>query len=236
MSGTVSAQRPLVALTSYLEKAKWNVWEAVPAALLPWAYVQQVTDAGGVPILLPPEPATVHDVLDRVDALLLTGGPDVDPARYGEERGPNTQRPRVTRDETELAALAAAEERGMPVLAICRGIQLLNVARGGTLHQHLPDHAPKVAGQYDTNQIRVTAGTKLAGALGESATVLCAHHQALARVGHGLETVAWAEDGTIEGVEDPSFPFLVGIQSHPEELPESRALFESFVRAAASSA
>lgn len=224
--------RPLIALTSYLEKAKWNVWDGVPAALLPWTYVQQVTDAGGVPILLPPEPATVGDVLERVDALLLTGGPDVDPARYGEERGPNTQRPRVSRDETELVALAAAEERGIPVLAICRGVQLLNVARGGTLHQHLPQHAPKVAGQYDANRIRIAAGTRLAEALGESASVLCAHHQALARVGRGLETVAWAEDGTVEGVEDPSRPYLVGIQSHPEEQPESRALFESFVRAA----
>jgi putative glutamine amidotransferase len=220
-------------LTSYLEKAKWNAWDSVPAALLPWAYVRQVTDAGGVPILLPPEPSTVDEVLDRVDALLLTGGPDVDPARYGEQRGPNTQRPRVSRDETELAALAAAAQRGIPVLAICRGVQLLNVARGGSLHQDLPDHAPKVLGQYDTNQIQIDPASLLAAALGESAGVLCAHHQAIDRVGQGLRVVATATDGIVEGVEDPSAPFLVGIQSHPEELPESRALFEAFVRAAA---
>jgi putative glutamine amidotransferase len=223
--------RPLIALTSYLEPAKWNVWDKVPAALLPWTYVQQVIDAGGAPILLPPEPSTVRDVMARVDGLLLTGGPDVDPARYGAERDPATQRPRESRDESELLALATAQEMGIPVLAICRGLQLLNVARGGTLHQHLPEHAPKVPGTYDTNKIRITPGTRLAAALGEDATVLCAHHQAIDRAGQGLDVVAWSPDGVIEGVEDPSGPFLVGIQPHPEELSESLPLFEAFVAA-----
>lgn len=223
--------RPLIALTSYLESAKWNVWDRVPAALLPWTYVQQVIDAGGAPILLPPEPLTVGDVMPKVDGLVLTGGPDVDPARYGQERDPATQRPRESRDESELIALATAQERGTPVLAICRGVQLLNVARGGTLHQHLPGHAPKVPGAYDTNQIRITPGTRLATTLGEHASVLCAHHQAIDRVGEGLNVVAWSHDGVIEGVEDPSAPFLVGIQPHPEELPASLALFEAFVTA-----
>lgn len=229
------ASRPVVGLTCYLEKARWNVWDRVPAALLPWTYVQQVIDAGGVPMLLPPEPATVRAAMNRVDALLLTGGPDVDPARYGQERGPYTQRPRTSRDDSELAALVAAEDRGIPILAICRGAQLLNVARGGTLHQHLPDHAPKVVGQYDSNTIRIIPGTRLAEALGESAAVLCAHHQAVDQVGRGLEVVARAADGTIEGVEDPSRPFLVGIQPHPEEQPEAQALFAALVRAATAS-
>lgn len=232
----MTARRPLIALTSYLESAKWNVWDKVPAALLPWTYVRQVIDAGGAPILLPPEPSTVLDVMSRVDGLMLTGGPDVDPGRYGEERGSFTQRPRVSRDETELAALAAAQRRGIPVLAICRGVQLLNVARGGTLHQHLPDHAPKVPGTYDSNQIRIDAGSTLAAALGEEAGMLCAHHQAIDRVGDGLEVVARAADGVIEGVEDPSVPFLVGIQSHPEELPASLPLFRAFVTACRSGA
>jgi putative glutamine amidotransferase len=221
-----------VALTSYKEKAKWNAWDRVPAALLPWTYVQQVIDAGGVPILLPPEPSTAVEIIEAVDALMLTGGPDVNPELYGEQRGPDTQYPRASRDETELAALAAAQDRGLPILAICRGVQLLNVARGGTLHQHLPDHAPKVLGQYDTNTIRIEPGTKLAAALGETATVLCAHHQAIKQVGEGLTPVAWSPDGTVEGVEDPSQPWLVGIQPHPEELAESLPLFEAFVRAA----
>jgi len=231
VSAPAPSGRPLIALTSYLESAKWNVWDKVPAALLPWTYVQQVIDAGGAPILLPPEASTVRDVLSKVDGLLLTGGPDVDPARYGQERGPSTQRPRESRDEAELEALAVARELGMPVLAICRGLQLLNVARGGTLHQHLPEHAPKVAGTYDTNKIRITPGTRLAAALGEEATVLCAHHQAIDRVGDGLEVVAWSPDGVVEGVEDRSGPFLVGIQPHPEELAESLPLFQAFVDA-----
>ncbi len=116
------------------------------------------------------------------------------------------------------------------MLAICRGAQLLSVARGGSLHQHLPAHAPRVAGQYDTNQIRIRPGSRLAAALGESATVLCAHHQGIDRVGSGLEAVAWAPDGTIEGIEDTSAPFVVGVQSHPEECPDAHALFEAFVR------
>ena len=224
--------RPLVALTSYHEPAKWGVWDQVPAALLPWAYVRQVADAGGAPILLPPEPSSVPDVVARVDALLLTGGPDVDPARYGAPRDPATQPARPGRDESELTALAVAEERGIPVLAICRGVQLLNVSRGGTLHQHLPAHAPRTPGRYDTHQIRIAAGTRLAAALGESATLLCAHHQGIDQVGTGLKAVAWAEDGTIEGTEDPSAPFLVGVQSHPEEGEDTAALFAAFVAAA----
>jgi putative glutamine amidotransferase len=232
VTATGAGPRPLVALTSYHEPAKWGVWDQVPAALLPWAYVRQIADAGGAPILLPPEPSAVPDVLARVDALLLTGGPDVDPARYGASRDPATQPARPARDESELTALAVAEERGIPVLAICRGIQLLNVARGGSLHQHLPAHAPRTPGRYDSTQIRIAAGTRMAAALGESVTLLCAHHQGIDQVGTGLKAVAWAEDGTIEGTEDPSAPFLVGVQSHPEEGPDTAALFAAFVAAA----
>jgi putative glutamine amidotransferase len=224
--------RPLVALSAYLEPARWNVWDQVPAALLPWTYVQQVVAAGGAPVLLPPEPATVADVLERVDALLLTGGPDVDPARYGAERHPETQEPRAGRDTAELAALAAAERRGIPVLAICRGLQLLNTARGGTLHQHLAEHAPRVAGTYDPRTIRVDPGSRLSDALGGSVDVLCAHHQGVDRLGAGLVATAWAEDGVLEGAEDPSAGFLVGVQSHPEEGPDTGALFAAFVAAA----
>ncbi len=229
---TRAGDRPLVALTSYLEPAKWGVWDEVPAALLPWTYVHQVSDAGGLPVLLPPEPSTVPEVLARVDALLLTGGPDIDPSRYGAPRDPATQPARSSRDESELAALAAAEQRGIPVLAICRGAQLLNVARGGTLHQHLPEHAPRVPGRYDSTRVRINPGTRMAAALGESSTLLCAHHQGIDRLGDGLTAVAWAPDGTVEGVEDPSTPFLVGVQAHPEEGPDTGALFRAFVAAA----
>jgi putative glutamine amidotransferase len=232
VTGTVSGGRPLIALTSYHEPAVWGVWNDVPAALLPWTYVRQVTDAGGAPILLPPVPSAIRDVLARVDALLLTGGPDIDPARYGAQRDAATQPARPARDEAELAALAAAEERGIPVLAICRGAQLLSVARGGSLHQHLPGHAPRNPGHYDANEIRIAAGTRLAAALGESATLACAHHQGIDQVGTGLKAVAWAADGTIEGTEDPSARFVLGVQAHPEEGPDTQALFEAFVAAA----
>lgn len=223
--------RPMVALTSYREPADWGVWRQVPAALLPWAYVRQVTEAGGAPVLLPPVPAAVPDVMGRVDALLLTGGPDIDPARYHAPRSSATQPPRPDRDAAELAALAVAERRGIPVLAICRGAQLLTVARGGTLRQHLPTHAPRSPGVYDRTQVRVAAGSKLAAALGESVNLCCHHHQGIDQVGAGLTAVAWAEDGTIEGTEDPT-RFVVGVQAHPEEGSDTGALFAAFLAAA----
>jgi putative glutamine amidotransferase len=224
--------RPLIALACYHEPAGWGVWRDVPCALLPWDYVRQVADAGGAPVLLPPVPSAVPDVMARVDGLLLAGGPDIDPARYGEVRGPQTQPPRHTRDDAELAALAAAEERGIPVLAICRGAQLLTVARGGTLRQHLPEHAPSRPGHYDPYPVHITAESKLATALGTSFTASCAHHQGIDKLGSGLTAVAWAPDGTIEAVEDPSAPYLVGIQSHPEVDPATAPLFHAFVSSA----
>jgi putative glutamine amidotransferase len=224
--------RPLVALTSYHEPAGWGVWRDVPAALLPWSYVRRISDAGGAPVLLPPVPDVATDVLARVDALLLTGGPDLDPARYGAEPHPATLPARPDRDAAELAALAVASRRSLPVLAICRGAQLLNVARGGTLHQHLPTHAPRTPGHYDSTEVRIAAGSRLAEALGTATTLLCHHHQGVATLGAGLTEVAWAGDGIVEGVEDPAARFVVGVQAHPEEAGRTAALFAAFVAAA----
>jgi putative glutamine amidotransferase len=204
----------------------------VPAALLPWSYVRRVTEAGGAPIVLPPVPGAVTEAMWRVDALLLTGGPDIDPARYRACREPTTQPAQPDRDGAELAALAVAERRGIPVLAICRGAQLLNVSRGGTLRQHLPTHAPRAPGAFDRNAVRVAAGSRLAATLGESVTLCCHHHQAIDQVGARLTPVAWAQDGTIEGVEDPFAPFVVGVQAHPEEGSDTGALFAAFIDAA----
>ena len=223
-----------MALTGYHEAASWGVWRDVPAALLPWSYPRRIAEAGGAPVLLPPMPEVVDDVLARVDALLLTGGPDLDPARYGAAPDPHLGPTRPERDAAELAALAAATARGLPVLAVCRGAQLLNAARGGTLHQHLPDHAPRTPGRYNHTEVRIAAGSRMARALGTSAALRCHHHQGIDELGAGLVEVAWAPDGVVEGVEDPSGTFVVGVQSHPEEPGETAALFAAFVRAAAS--
>jgi putative glutamine amidotransferase len=200
--------------------------------MLPWSYINRVIDAGGAPVLLPPAPELVAEVANRVDGLLLTGGPDVDPAHYGAARDPRTQPPNPARDHAELAALAAAQARGLPVLAICRGAQLLAVARGGTLHQHLPEHAPKTPGVFEPHSIRIDPDSRLGGALGATATVACHHHQGINRLGAGLVATAWNDEGGIEGAEDPSAPFVVAVQAHPEEPGETAALFTAFIESA----
>ena len=225
-------EMPLIALTSYATPASWGVWRDVPAALLPWSYVRRIAEAGGAPVLLPPVPEAAEPLLDRVDALLISGGPDIDPALYGAERDTRTQPAQHVRDTTELVALAAAQRRGIPILAICRGAQLLAVARGGTLHQHLPHHAPRTPGEFDEHTIQTAPDSKLGGALGSSATLLCHHHQGIDQLGDGLIATAWNEEGGIEGAEDPSAPFVVAIQAHPEEPGDTTALFSAFVQAA----
>lgn len=227
----------MIGLSAYKATAAWGVWSTV-AALLPWRYVQQVADAGGVPLLLPPVPGVVEAALPRLDALLLAGGPDVDPRRYGQEPGPNTQPPRPERDEAETALLLEAVDSGLPVLGICRGLQLINVARGGSLVQHLPDvlhsdeHAP-APGVYGSHPVEVKPGSRLAAVLGRTAVdgVPTYHHQGIDALGAGLVATAWSTDGTIEAVEDPSLPFCVAVQWHPEE-GEDTALFEALVTAA----
>ena len=229
---------PVIGLTSYVARARWGVWDQ-DAALLPWSYVRSVLRAGGVPVLLPPLPGAIEAALPRIDGLLLTGGPDVAPDRYGQDAGPDTQLPQPDRDDAETALLAEAVAAGMPVLGICRGLQLLNVARGGTLVQHLPDllgtegHAPE-PGVMGNHPVRVAAGTRLAGALGRTAVddVPTYHHQGIDELGRGLVASAWAQDGVVEAVEDPALPFCVAVQWHPEE-GDDPALFDALVRAAA---
>lgn len=229
----LAVPRPLIALTSYAETVSWGVWRDVPAPLLPWTYVNRVADAGGAPVLLPPVPEAAGDAIDRVDGLLISGGPDVDPAIYHAERDARTQRADHARDATDLAALAAAQRRGIPVLAICRGAQVLAAARGGTLHQHLPGHAPRTPGRFEPHDIRIAPGSRLGAVLGASATLLCHHHQGIDRLGEGLVATAWNDEDGIEGAEDPAAPFVVAVQAHPEEPGDTAALFTAFVEAAA---
>src|SRR5215468_5918369 len=227
---------PVIGLSAYSEPAQWAVWQA-PAALLPMNYIDQVTEAGGVPVLLPPVPG-VASALGRLDGLILTGGGDVDPAGYGAPADPRTSRVQPDRDQAELELLAAALAEGLPVLGVCRGMQVLNVARGGTLCQHLPDeagHAP-APGMFGSHPVRVAAGTRLAGILGangDGVDVPTAHHQAIDRLGDGLVAAAWAEDGVIEAVEASTAgdPFLVAVQWHPEAGTDPR-LMEALVAAA----
>ena len=227
--------RPVIGITSYAQDATWGVWH-LPAVLIPLAYVDAVEAAGGRAVVIPPSEDGVEETLATLDGVIFSGGADVDPARYGAERHPETDTPQSRRDAGELALLEAALARDMPVLAICRGFQLLNVARGGDLVQHLPEEVgndvhKQVPGEFAVHPVEVKDGTRLAAIVGEGSNVTSHHHQALGRIGEGLVETAWAADGTLEGVEDPSLRFAVGVQWHPEA-GEDAALFEALVEEA----
>ncbi|WP_460723056.1 gamma-glutamyl-gamma-aminobutyrate hydrolase family protein [Microbacterium aureliae] len=230
-------------LTTYLEQAKQGVWD-VRAAFLPQQYFASVTAAGGVAVLLPPQgdpdpEAAAAAVLDGLDGLILTGGLDVQPELYGQERHPLTDPARPDRDAWELALVRGAEERGIPVLAICRGLQLVNVARGGTLHQHLPEALGTEryrigGGVFADNIVDVAPGTRLAGMLGAGDfAVHSYHHQGIDRLGDGLVAVAHTDDGLVQAFESTGESYLVGVQWHPEENIEDKRLFAGLVAQAA---
>jgi putative glutamine amidotransferase len=227
--------RPLIGISTYREPARWGYWD-VPAVLLPAGYPDAVADAGGEPVLLPTASVSAS-VVPRLDGLVLAGGADVDPARYGEEPGPHTTAVRPDRDAGEIAVLRAALDRDLPLLAICRGMQLLDVVLGGSLRQHLPD-VPGTEphqlgpGLYAERKIRTAPGSTLDALIGPGDTVLCHHHQALDRIAPGLTPSGWAEDGVVEAVEASGRRFCLGIQWHPEA-GEDRRLFEGLVAAAA---
>ena len=233
----MSEALPVIGISAYCEPARWGAWD-LDAVVLPQAYARSVTAAGGLPVLLPPV-AGVEAALGRLDGLILSGGGDLDPARYGADRHPETGSVRPGRDAAELALFTAAADRGLPVLGICRGLQVINAARGGTLHQHLPDvtghhgHAP-APGQYGSHPVRVAPGSALAAALGRTRleSVPSAHHQAIDRLGRGLTAVAWAPDGMIEAVDIdiPGSPFALAVQWHPESGTDS-SLFLALIAA-----
>ncbi len=231
------ARKPVVGITTYLTPARWGVWE-MAAALIPYDYVRAVEEAGGRALLVPPSEDGVEETLDAVDALVFSGGSDLDPALYGQQPHPQTDGVVVERDRAELELLQAALARDMPVLAICRGSQVLNVARGGDLVQHLPDvvgdekhkHTP---GAWADHDVEIDDGTRLGELLGgDRAPVKSHHHQGFGRLGEGLRVSAHADDGTIEALEDPDARFAVGVLWHPEA-GEDRKLFEGLVREAA---
>jgi putative glutamine amidotransferase len=231
---------PLVGLTTYRQEASWGPWQR-PAALLPVSYIDCVAAAGGRPLLLPPSEGpggsdpSAETVVSVLDALVLVGGGDIDPALYGASPHPATAGVNRRRDENELALVAAALGADVPVLAICRGLQVLNVHLGGTLQQHVPDvigrlgHQP-APGQFGTTEVEMAPGSLLSKIMGERATVACSHHQAIDRLAAGLVVTARAPDDLIEAVELPAARFVVGVEWHPEQDGDLR-LFEALVGA-----
>lgn len=230
---------PLIGVTSYVERTAWTVWRDLEAAFVPAAYVQHIQRAGGTVVVVPPlsEPVDQHAaaVLSSLDGLVLVGGVDVEPRRYGQRPGPTVQEPRPDRDASELALARHAVETDLPLLGICRGMQVMAVASGGSLIQHLPDvlgssaHAPAPA-TYGRTAVRTEPTSRLAGLLGEEVEVPCYHHQGVATY-VGYEPVAWAADGTLEAIEAPSARWRFGVQWHPERGTDPR-LFETLVGAA----
>jgi putative glutamine amidotransferase len=234
---------PTIGITTYHTKADWRGWSE-EGALLPWTYVTSIRASGGRPVLLPPggDAAEAEATVAVLDGVVIAGGGDLDPAIYGAAKHPKTEVNAPDRDVWELAVAEAAIRMSVPLLGICRGMQVLNVACGGTLHQHIPDlvgheaHSGTRNG-FGVHKVRVTNGRTLAGILpgAEYFEVPTHHHQAVARVGDGLTAVGWADDGIIEAIEGTSEQdFLVGVQWHPEQGQDFR-LFSTLVAAAENS-
>jgi putative glutamine amidotransferase len=224
--------RPVVGITTYVEEASWGHW-TLDAALIPYDYVRAVEHAGARALLVPPSAEGVEETLDALDGLVFSGGSDLDPDSYGADAHAETTGTRPERDRGELTLLEAALARDMPVLAVCRGFQVLNVARGGDLVQHLPEvvgseQHREVRGTFSDHGVKIDDGSLLGTVLGTTAPVKSHHHQGVGRIGDGLREVAWADDGTIEGLEDPERRFAVGVLWHPEA-GEDRKLFEALV-------
>jgi putative glutamine amidotransferase len=227
--------KPVIGITTYLTPARFGDWDE-EAALIPAAYVRAIEAAGGRPLLVPPSTDAIEETLDRLDGILLSGGPDLDPELYGQETHSETNGIEPQRDRAEIALLRSVLERDMPVLAVCRGSQVLNVALGGDLVQHLPEvvgdekhkHTP---GEFADHDVVLVQGTRVQEILGDHAPVKSHHHQGYGQLGEGLREAARAEDGTIEALEDPSRRFALGVLWHPEA-GEDSALFDALVEEA----
>jgi putative glutamine amidotransferase len=231
---------PVIGITTYRQQAKTGVWD-VDAAFLHSGYIESVTRAGGIAVLLPPQPVSpeVADrVLGGVDGLVFAGGRDVNPDLYGQTSGEHTDQPDIRRDAWEFALLNSALEREIPTLFICRGAQVLNVHFGGTLIQHLPDVVGSTEYQrgnaeFTTMEMSVDAGSRLSTIVGTTVSGNVYHHQAIDRVGDGLSVSARSADGIVEAVEIDGHPFGVAVQWHPEVTSDTDGrLFDALVSAA----
>ena len=227
--------RPVIGITTYVTDARFGDWEA-ESALVPSAYVNAIERAGGRPLLVPPSEEGIDETLDALHGIVFSGGSDLDPETYGQDPHPETTGVAPERDRAELALLQGALARDLPVLAVCRGSQVMNVALGGDLVQHLPevvgDEKHKhTAGEFADHDVDLEPGTRLAAVLGDRAPVKSHHHQGFGRLGAGLREAARAEDGTLEAIEDPERRFALGVLWHPEEAEDLR-LFEALVEEA----
>jgi putative glutamine amidotransferase len=229
-----------VGICAAIEQARWGVWDQV-INLAPRGYATAVQKAGGIALLLPPDARAeaCEEILEHIDAVLLAGGADVDPASYGADAHPETTNTRAERDAFEMTLARSALDRGMPVLGVCRGMHMLNVALGGTLVQHLPDvlghnehrHTP---GSFADHDVRLQPGSLAAQAIGaERTSVKSHHHQGLDRLGEGVVATGWSEpDEVVEAIELEGRPYALGVLWHPEEDERSRVI-GSLVAAAA---
>jgi len=226
--------RPTIGVTAATENVSYGAWREIPAVVSPASYVRAVQRAGGRAVLLLPDPEDTEDpdeVLDLIDALIVTGGAgDVDPALYDQKPHPETGPVQEERDAYELALVRSSIERRMPVLGICRGMQILNVVYGGGIEQHLPDvvghedhrHTP---GTFADHEVDLETGSLAARAAGAGSTLVKSHHhQGVREVGDGLVVTGRSEDDTVEALEDPSCPFVLGVLWHPEEDEKSQLI------------
>jgi gamma-glutamyl-gamma-aminobutyrate hydrolase PuuD len=232
--------RPRIGISAYWRPASFGPWIDMHACMVPSRYVEGVSTAGGTPLLIPPDPAIADDpssVLDAIDGLVLVGGDDIDPATYGAAPGPTTDPPNVRRDRAELSLLRGAVARDMPVLGVCRGVQIMNIVYGGDLVQEIADvvedprpHRPRL-GEFGRHAIEVRGGLLRELVGGRIDGIHSHHHQGLGRIGQGLVVTAEAPDGTPEALEDPDKTFCVGVLWHPEEDHDGggRPLFEALV-------
>jgi putative glutamine amidotransferase len=228
------ASPPAIGICAAVERVSWGVWSEYEVTLVPRSYVRAVQRAGGIGIVLPPDDAVAADpglLLDRVDGLILAGGADVDPASYGAEPHAETRGIWPDRDRFEIALVRAALERDMPLLGICRGMQLINVALGGTLDQHLPDSVGNgihraVSGTFGEHHVRLAPDSLACAAAGiEGFVVWSHHHQGVEQVGDGLRVSGWSvDDDLVEAIELPDRRFALGVVWHPEEDPDSKVI------------
>ena len=229
--------RPVIGLSCYLEPAKWGSWDVL-AAVVQWTYIAKLQSAGAVVVVLPPNGHSA-EAIARLDGLVLAGGADINPELYGATPLATTDEPRFERDTSEINLYLAARAKNIPILGICRGLQIMTVAHGGTLHQHLPDTDSPVIhrsspGTFALHQARFVEGSLIRSIVEvEEHTVNSSHHQAVDSPGD-LTVTGWAQDGTVEACEDPNTLFTLGVQWHPEASDDevtSERIFNAFVAA-----